>query len=152
MPRLLAFLPCEQVIIGKDSSVSLITVMQTVDATIPASIRGENVLLPIKWALFSFWMKEDGDDGVEFEQRVEVFSADGEPLLSQDSTFVIDKITHSQIGRVLGLPVAGLQAGPIQYRFRLSIRIAGDSGDFQPVSEYPFGLRVTLAAEPSVKQ
>jgi hypothetical protein len=145
VPRLLAFLPCERAIINRDDdSVSLITVMQSLSAFIPDALRGEkNGLLPLRWAMFSYWLKESEDEGVSFDQRIEVVSPDGDALVGQDSQFVIVKNTHSQIATIFGLPVKVLQDGAIAYRLRLSWR-RSDTSTFTVAFEYPLTVLVSF--------
>ena len=146
MPRLLALLPSVQAIISKeDGTVSLITVMQGVTAAIPEDAVGQNVLLPHPWAVFAYWMKQVGEEGVTFEQRTELIAASGDVLLSQTAEFVIAKTTHSQIGRVAALPVPNARAGEISYTIRVAIRRAGES-DFATAGEFPLTVVLNVVA------
>ena len=148
MPRLLALLPCERAIISKDDdSVSLITVTQGIAVHLPDdSIVGQNVLLPHQWAIFAFWLKEPGDDGVELEQRIELIAPDDARLLVQDVRFTIVRNTHSQIGRLEALPVPKARIGDLPFTVRVSIKRA-DAQVFAVAGEFP--LTVTLAVSTS---
>ena len=152
MPKLLAFLPCEQAIISKDDeTVSLITVMQGLSLGVPDEVIGQNVLLPHRWSVFSYWLKEAGEDGVTFEQRLEYISPQNAALLKQDSQFVIVKTTHSQVGRIGALPLLSAKPGQYVYSLRLSLRRVGEP-DFKVVSEFPLSITIEAASNGVVSQ
>jgi hypothetical protein len=150
MPKLLAFLPCEQVIVSKeDETVSLITITQGLSLAVPADAIGKSVVLPHRWTMFAYWLKERGDEGVAFEQRVEYVAPQNTPLLNQITQFVIAKSTHSQIGRIGALPVQSVQVGQSVYTLRLSIRRLGEQ-EFRMVSEFPLTLTIEVASPEAV--
>src|SRR5688500_8249294 len=126
MPRLLALLPCNYAIISRDdNSVSLINVMQGVTAALPQGAVGQNVLLPNRWAVFAYWLKEPSDGDQEFEQRLELVAPSNETVVAQESTFRMTQNTHSQVGHVLGMPITNVTAGSHAFKLRLSLRNLG---------------------------
>jgi hypothetical protein len=153
VPKLLAFLPCDQVIISKDDdSVSLITVAQGFSASVRENVLGQNILIPHKWSMFAYWLKEAGDEGITFEQQLEYLAPpDNTALMNQISQFVITKATHSQIGRVGALPIRSVGAGPALYTLRLSIRPVGDQ-EYRVVSEFPITITIDVASSEAVSR
>jgi hypothetical protein len=147
MPRLLALLPCENAIVSKeDDTVSLITITQGLTVSIPEDALGQNVLLPHRWHVFVYWLKEAGDEGITFEQRLELIAQTTAPLVQQISQFTIPKITHSQVSRIAALPVQSAKAGLVEYKLRLSIRRAGEP-EFRPAAEFPFSVTIEVASQ-----
>ena len=152
MPKLLAFLPCDQAIISKeDDTVTLITVTPGFTVSVPQDALGKNVLLPHRWTVFSYWLKESGDDDVEFEQRLEYISPNNAPLVNLISQFVISKATHSIVGRIAAPPLQSAKIGPVDYRLRLSIRRVGER-EYRTVSEFPFTVTIDVASPEVVSQ
>ena len=111
MPRLLAFLACEKVVIEKQfETPSLISVMQKVmfqpseGVEIPV-----NAIAPYKWAVFTMWVREQGDDGKTFRQKCELIMPDGTVgPVSIDLPFIVKDEINFNIANVLGFPVGQL--------------------------------------------
>src|SRR5579864_449081 len=81
MPKLLAFLICEKVIIEKQHDTpSLISIAQTVVFQVapgaPAEIP-KDAVAPYNWSAFSVWLSEDTDIGKKFVQQIEIILPDG---------------------------------------------------------------------------
>ena len=152
MPRLLAFLPCERAIISRDDgSVTLVQVFHGYTVGIPEQALGQRALLPIRWSVLTYWLREAGDENAQFEQLVELVSGDGETLLTQESQFTIAKQTHSQVGQVLGFPVPSARQGDIPYSLRVSLRRIGQP-DYQLVAEYPIVITLAVASSERVSR
>src|SRR5260370_11142903 len=78
MPRLLAFLPCEKVIIGQDGNPSVISILQQFNVPLPAGAKVDpHSMGMFRWDIFSLWERLAGDEEKEFEQRCELISPDG---------------------------------------------------------------------------
>ena len=139
MPKLLAFLPCEKVIIGEDHSVSLIAVLQSMTINVPSDAP-KQITIPMTWTTFTLWSREPEDDDVRYEQRVELVAPSKAVALTQTAEFQMTKPFHRQMGSSFGLPLP--ESGP--YTLRLSLRRLGDPS-FQTIAEYPWELdRVNL--------
>ena len=83
MPKLLAYLPCEKVVIEDQSkNVSVLSILETVTVTLPqgtpAPAHSASIRMP--WAIFALWQK-DADESGEFESKSALVSPGGELLL-----------------------------------------------------------------------
>lgn len=75
MPKLLAFLPCNQVIIGKDNTASLITILETLLIGIPEGADEKlppGAQIPHRWQIFSMWEQLQTDVSYQFTQKIEL--------------------------------------------------------------------------------
>lgn len=108
MPKLLAFLPCEHVIIAQDDNNPTVI-------AILSEIKGEymsptpptrETMVPYRWAVFTMWQHEEGNDSKEFVQRVTLRAPSGEPIISKSGTFSLTGRTHRFTLRLSGLPIA----------------------------------------------
>jgi hypothetical protein len=152
VPRLLAFVPCERAIIAKDDdTVSLISVIQTVIFAVPREVIGQRITLPHQWSIFTYWLKEDGDEGITFEQRVEFVSPSNEPLFIQDTQFSMPRPTHSIVGRVGVMPVDTGSEGGSQNVLRLYLRQVGEP-KFQRLAEFPLTVSAQVASREAVSK
>jgi hypothetical protein len=140
MPKLLAFVPCERVIVAKDdNSTTLISLMQGLHIELPEDAP-DKVVAPMSWATFSLWYKQPGDEGVTYEQRVELIDPDGQVLAAQTGEFQMDKTFHRHTNRSFGVP---LRRGG-DYTLRLSLRRVGS--EFATVMEYPWPIERVVSA------
>lgn len=141
MPRLLVFVPCERVIVSQDdNSATLIALLQSVKLEAPEEAP-DTIVAPVSWSAFALWYRLPEDEGVDYEQRIQLVAPSGKILLEQVTPFRMTKAYHRNTHRSFGLPVAA--AG--EYILRLSIRRVGD--EFNTVSEFPWPIqRVTSAA------
>jgi hypothetical protein len=83
MPKLLAYLPCEKVVVEDESkNVSVLSILETVTVSLPggAPSPGGKASIPMSWAIFTLWQKERGEAG-EFESKSVLTSPEGEPLV-----------------------------------------------------------------------
>lgn len=82
MPKLLAYLPCEKVVIEDESkNVSVLSILETVTVTMPrgAAPPAQNASIRMPWAIFALWQK-DKDESGEFESKSALVSPAGELL------------------------------------------------------------------------
>jgi len=79
--KLLAFLPCEKVLIdGETQQVSLISVLGGVHVGVaPDSPIPIGAFTPMRWTVFTLWQTETGDAD-SFEQMVSFLDEDGQCL------------------------------------------------------------------------
>jgi hypothetical protein len=79
MPKLLAFLPCDRVIIANDNSTSLITLLETMNINVPPGEEEKlpaNPQLPRSWQVFTLWEESPGERGQKFTQKLEFVRPD----------------------------------------------------------------------------
>jgi len=111
MPRLLIFAPCERVILANDQTISLITLVETLqlqiapDQEIP---EGADLAAPFAWQAISLWTK-DADDppDLAFDQKIQLQMPDGTVFveLTLTTQFTPDKKNGRAIFKVLGFPI-----------------------------------------------
>jgi hypothetical protein len=140
MPKLLYFLPCDRVILSQDLTVSLITLIENVNISIPV---GEAVGLPDEagvpkeWNVISSFEWEDLDAGKTYEQRVYLVLSNGRVAVDIVASISSEpgKKRSRNIVKLLGFPVAPMGDAAL----RLAIREVGQEG-WQEISEYTIGI------------
>ena len=111
MPHLLLFVPCERVILAEDQTVSLLTVVETLQLEVAPDHQvpeDSDLLVPFVWQAISLWTKDPDDPPqFEFEQNLQLEMPDGSvPIqLSLTTQFVPDKMNCRGIFKILGFPV-----------------------------------------------
>lgn len=144
MPRLLVFAACERVIIDQATqSVSLIGLFHDLQIGLPAEDVPGDAVIPIRWAVFAEWLRDEGDEGETFTQESDFRSPDGKRLASASAQFNLDKKMHRQTMNMPAFPLAG--GG--QYSVALFLR-KGD-GERREVATWP--ITVAIRSEPSPK-
>ena len=79
MPKLLAYLPCEKVVVEEESkNISVLSILETVNVTLPkgAPAPAQPASIGMAWAIFTLWQKEKGESG-EFESKSALVSPAG---------------------------------------------------------------------------
>ncbi len=146
MPRLLAFMPCELVLIGQDNLVSLIQIMNevTLSGDFPNPLPPK-AAMPLKWSVFAQWEASDEEAGQQFEQRIQMVRDDVMAFESM-SNFTIEagKPVHRMIANLTFFP---LVSGGL-YRMRLSVRRSGTE-EWQQAGDYPFNVVYRHVAVPA---
>ncbi len=110
MPKILIFAPCQKVIVSAlDNTVSLISVIETFTIAIPEGAEvPEKATIPMDWSVFSLWELEEGEEGKNFEQRVDFVLPNGRKALD-NATTTLDFQPHSNRFRnvymVKGFPI-----------------------------------------------
>ncbi len=145
-PKLLAFLPCEKVIVDMDNNVSLITLLQDIKVGIPespdetkANPKGK-IVAPIKWSVLVLWKRSEDDNVLEYEQKVALFDPAGEASIQAIQPFSFgDKHTARNIANIIGFPIH--EDGV--YLLKLWLRRKGDPETPEPLADY----ELTVARE-----
>src|SRR3989442_8764588 len=95
MPRLILFAPCEKVLMEQTlNRVCLVTILDDLQLTLGTSEIPENAVLPLPWAIFALWKREESDAGKEFEQQCELVGPDGKRLLRGAIRFQLERPVH----------------------------------------------------------
>jgi hypothetical protein len=137
MPKVLLFVPCEKVIVDRDNTLSLISVLETITINIPRSEQAnlpKGAAVPLRWYALSLWRREPEDEGRRYEQRTR-FVRDGDDLLPvnvQPIPFLVAYKTFRNVVTLNGFPI--VPEG--ECLIRLAIREAGQ-GIWREVAEYP---------------
>jgi hypothetical protein len=82
MPKLLAYLPCEKVVVEEQSrNVSVLSILETVTVTLASGAPppAPNASIGMAWAIFTLWQKDPGESG-EVESKSVLVSPEGERL------------------------------------------------------------------------
>lgn len=113
MPKLLAFLPCEKVILDDTKNASLIIVLQGVGVPIGKEGIPKNAVAPKEWAVFTLWARPAPEDvGKTFYQFVQLLLPDGTEFTKSHLEFKMEAgKVHTNRLNVVGFPVG--QAGEI---------------------------------------
>ena len=139
MPKLLAFLACEKVIIDQEQNPTLISVLQNVNVVLPPtdSKIPEDAVSPQTWTLFAIWDREPADVGKRFRQRFVVTRPDGEPLPIQGQLDfdVKDELSINYIN-IIGFPVG--RAGTVSVKTWLE---SLEGSTLSPSYVYPMTVR-----------
>lgn len=81
MPKLLAFLPCDRVIIANDNTTSLITILESININVPPGEEEKlppNTQLPRAWQIFTLWEEIPAEKGQTWTQKLEFVRPDKE--------------------------------------------------------------------------
>ena len=144
MPKLLAYLPCEKVVIEDESkNISVLSILETVNVTLPtgAPPPGPQASIGMAWAIFTLWQKEKGESG-EFESKSVLVSPSGELLAETPvATLAFGANARQQIiNRMASFPIS--TPGPCQ--LKLMVRTSRN-GEFRELANVIVALRHTWA-------
>jgi hypothetical protein len=156
MPKLMALLTCEKVIVDLNSKTpSVISIFQTMNVPIAANVPlPEKALAPIAWAVFSVWQHDESERGVEYTQRTEIIDPSGTQFANVATKFKITEPGDFQSKNtvaIFGLPVSaegvmivrvwleGVEGSTAEYPFQIKhVRSQrneqSESGQQQPVN------------------
>lgn len=147
MPRLLVFAACDNVLLGNDNNVSLITLLNQITLNIaedaPDPLPADSTV-PIRWFVYSEWEIAPEERGLGFEQRMQLFAGESQDAkIETIAAFMTkpDKSRHRMIGQLQGFPL--LPEGI--HRLKLSIRPSGGD-EWTPAGDYPFEVVYRKAA------
>jgi hypothetical protein len=138
MPKLIVFAPCQKIIVDReDSLVSAISLINGMIVEVPAdSPLPDNVETFSPWAVLATWLKEPGDEGKRFEQRLQILSPSGIERGGGTLEFEMTARTHNNTMKGQTLPVSE----PGELTLRLSLREANSSTDWAIKAEFPLEI------------
>ena len=146
MPRLVAFLPCEKVVLEQGSNnASIIAVLDSLTLTVPKDTPAPQpqTALAMPWAIFTLFQKEDNDTG-EFECKSVLMSDSGEVLMDGPvSKFSFNVPRMRIVMQVNGFPIWV----PGQLWLALMLKAPGQS-DFGEVARTSITLAFAEAPSP----
>jgi len=140
MPKLLAYLPCEKVVVEEESkNISVLSILETVNVTLPqgSPAPAHQASIGMAWAIFTLWQKEKGESG-EFESKSVLVSPAGE-LLAETPVAKLAFGTNTRqqiINRMASFPI--WTPGPCQ--LKLMVRTSRD-GEFRELASVIVVLR-----------
>ncbi len=89
-------------------------------------------------AVVTLWLRQPGEEGVPFEQRVSIVDPTDHEMAHSDSSFTFDAPRHRVVTLLTMVPFA--QVGT--YRFDVCLKQKGDSSWSPPVARYPIDVRL----------
>jgi hypothetical protein len=144
MPRLLAFVACERVILDTEGLASLIRVIESVEVTVPKEVElPPGISAPKEWSTISIWSLDRSETGL-YEQQTEMVTGDGIIAMHTEPRVLESTIPSVRTGAKI---VSALYAIPIvegRLELRLSYRKVGDP-EWMPAATYP--IEVTLVRQ-----
>lgn len=138
MPKLLAYLPCEKVVIEDETkNASVASIISEIQLTIPhgAPQPTKGNYAPMPWNIFCLWEWEQQDANSTFETKSVLVSPSGETLFETSPAEFkreSNKNFHRTIDRITGFPIWT----PGRVELRLLFRIKG-VGEFSQRASYP---------------
>src|SRR4249920_3794774 len=144
MPKLLAYLPCEKVVIEEESkNISVLSILETVNVTLArgAPAPAHNASIGMAWAIFTLWQKEKGESG-EFESKSVFVSSAGE-LLAETPAAKLGFGTNTRqqvVNRMASFPVWA----PGACQLKLMVKTTRDS-DYRELANVAVMVRHTWA-------
>jgi hypothetical protein len=140
MPKLLLFAPCERVILARDNTASLITLLDAININIgPKAEIKEDVLLPFVWHAFILWQREGPEDDLPRRQKVELsfLGSKASATVEGPFEFISGKEKLRCILRIPGLP---LPESSGKAMLKLSTRPEGSDGAWTEIATYPINV------------
>ena len=142
MPRLLIFAACQKLIVStEDNTLSLISIIEGFDVAFHSEREAdvlelpEHSTLPLHWYAVACWLREDGEEGVQYELRFSVVDPKGKILKEWPQAFAMDKVQHRVFAHFDHFPVSLMG----RYLLNLSLRRLGDE-EWRDVGSFPLSL------------
>jgi hypothetical protein len=90
---------------------------------------------PMRWETFSYWLREQGDEGRRFIEHIDILSPDQKPLVSESQAFTMDNVGQRNVATFVAFPLVG----PGTYNVVLSIREESEERG-REVASYPLNI------------
>lgn len=145
LPRSLVFCACEKVIISQDeNNPTLVAVLNQLGITAvgEGDRLPEKAAAPMRWNIFSLWLKEPEDE-TAYEQVVRLLSPARAKLFESHTRFASSKVTQRITLRMDAFPLAG--SG--RYVLELFLRRPDEEITTEPLASYPIDVTVELQRE-----
>jgi len=152
MPKLLAFVVCEKVIIDKKDTPSLITIVQNVELGILPGVEKVEIppgaVVPFGWTIFTIWLGSADEAGKTFHQKIETIlekDQDKNPFPRADLPFVVKEGLNYNTNTVFGFPAS---IGTLKVKMWL------EAEDGKAASEnyyYPINVKYSEATKETAK-
>jgi hypothetical protein len=109
MLELLAFTPCDKILIDEGGNPSLIVLIENIEVQVPeGSTVPAKVIIPKEWAVFTLWKKDPNDPVKHYKQICELvppgnFGEAGSLRIQAEFDFT--QRLHRTVLRAVGFPV-----------------------------------------------
>jgi hypothetical protein len=122
----------------RDHRFTLVGLLDTITVSVPAQLEvPADARVPKEWHGVAIWQQVAGDEGQEFEQRLELIAPDGTVVITAHHTFRLDARIHR-----VTMNGDGLRVTPEgEHVFRVSVRASGTDTPWQPAGEYAVLVR-----------
>lgn len=137
LPKLLMFAPCEKVIIDQNNNSSVISILQDLQVEVGPTELPQDAAVPMRWDVFTLWLREASDEGRKFEQICELLTPDGKRATGGTISFEMTMSMQRNVMTLMGFPL--VPSGG-QYLLRLSLKEAGEDRERREVAEFPILL------------
>ena len=139
--KLLAFLPCEKIIISENENVAtLIAILQELTAQIPSGMTvPENALAPMTWWIFVMWLREAEDDPtLQHKASVSLVFPSAKRITLGEMTFDLGVGIVRNMVQTIGFPIS--EAGSLSLVLDL---------DGEEKTTYPLSVKYILPRVPT---
>src|SRR5688572_6564551 len=133
MLKLLIFAPCETALMSDERIASLIKMIEGVKVDVTERLP-EDAAIPMKWNVLALWRRlQDYDQDIQFEQRIDVITPNGETIVNRETSFTVSN-AHRNYRNILNLHSFRLQHGSLLLRIYLKNQ---DIGEWEEKGEFP---------------
>jgi hypothetical protein len=140
MLKLLVFAPCELALASSEETASLINIIEGLRIEVREQLP-DDAMIPMKWAIVTLWHRlQDFEADTKFEQRIDVISGQGNPLISQPVEFIVSNKDRNY-RNILQHSSFPLHNGPVLCKLYLK---SSDSGEWEEKAEYPIDVDVIM--------
>lgn len=77
MPKLLALIACEKVIVERSGSMSAISMLDHIYLPIVGAPPLENTVIGYRWAVLAIWQKTPGERDINYTPQIKITGPDG---------------------------------------------------------------------------
>jgi hypothetical protein len=135
MPKLMAFLPCERVVIDQeDNLMSIVSIIERINVHVSPEVPiPPGVVAFSNWVLVAIWRGIAQEVGKSYEQHLQVIQPGGKIDVDAILPFDMTDIWFKSKIKMQGFPVDT----PGDVLLRMSIREAHHDGKWQKAGEYP---------------
>lgn len=140
MPKLLAFLPCEKLIIEQvTNNVSISTLMQEMNVQVPAKIGPppKGVMSPQSWAVLAIWHFGADEERIDFEVKTSIVGPDEEEIFISPVALIASPADRNVVNRRLTINATGFPVWKVGLcQLVLLIKNPGEA-DFSEAARFP---------------
>jgi hypothetical protein len=143
MPRLLFLVPCDKVLTDEENLLSIITVLETVNISVPLGQElPRDAMATNPWHVVIQWLTTREEAQKEYEHKLQIFAPDGNEFGGSITRFTVTEQLHRHVAEIPGFPI-GVEGECV---VKLTIREVGTE-EWSPVIEYPIHIAHETAQE-----
>jgi len=135
MLKLLVYAPCEKVIIAGDQTVSIISMMESVQVNVAGELPAD-ALAPIRWTILSLSQRNQViQEPVEIEERTDVLRPDGTVATGGTTKFTVtnENLFYRSLVQVPVFPIGS----PGFVKVRCQTRQTNPETEWAEFAEFP---------------